>query len=428
MIKILEYGEVGEEEIFGRTDDGQDVSDVVRGIIADVRVNGDAAVRKYTEMFDGASPETFEASRDELEAAEAAVEPEFLETMRRAAANIEAFHRRQVRSGFVSGDANGVVTGQRVLPIARVALYIPGGTAGYPSSALMNCIPAKIAGVREIIVATPPGAGGVVKNPYIVAAARMAGADRIFKIGGAQAVAALAYGTRTIPAVDKIVGPGNAYVAEAKRQVYGKVGIDMIAGPSEILIIADGGSAAEVASDMLSQAEHDERAGAALITVSRELARRVRDELEKRIPSLPRADTARASIDRNGKIIIVKSIEQAIAVSNRLAPEHLELYVDDPFDYLNLIENAGSVFLGRNCPEAVGDYYAGPNHTLPTSGAARFYSPLSVDDFVKKSSFTYYSRRALSRAADDITRFAEKEGLTAHARSVTARFENGGGT
>jgi histidinol dehydrogenase len=428
MIRILECGEVGEDRIFDRADDAEDVSEAVRRIIADVRANGDAAVRKYTELFDGASPEMFEASPDELDAAAAAVEPEFLETMRRAAANIEAFHLRQVRSGFVMSGQPGVVTGQRILPIARAGLYIPGGTAGYPSSALMNCIPAKIAGVGEIIMATPPGADGGVKNPYIIAAARIAGVDRIFKIGGAQAVAALAYGTRTIPAVDKIVGPGNAYVAEAKRQVYGKVGIDMIAGPSEILVVADAGSdAAVIAADMLSQAEHDERSCAVLITTDRELARRVSGELEKRIPLLPRADIARASIDRNGKIIIAESIERAIAISNRLAPEHLELYVDEPFDYLSMIENAGSVFLGKNCPEAVGDYYAGPNHTLPTSGAARFYSPLSVDDFVKRSSFTYYSRQALRGAAGDITRFAEKEGLTAHARSVTARFEGGDG-
>ncbi|MDR1589984.1 MAG: histidinol dehydrogenase [Oscillospiraceae bacterium] len=427
MIRIFEYGEVGESEIFDRADDGRDVASAVRGIIADVRANGDAAVRKYTEMFDGASPERFEADRGELEAAAASVEPEFLDTMRRAAANIEAFHRRQVRSGFVISDRDGVVTGQRVLPIARVGLYIPGGTAGYPSSALMNCIPAKIAGVGEIIMATPPGADGGIKNPYIVAAALIAGVDRVFKIGGAQAVAALAYGTRSIPAVDKLVGPGNAYVAEAKRQVYGQVGIDMIAGPSEILVIADGGcDAAVIAADMLSQAEHDERASAVLITVSRELACGVSGELERRIPSLPRADIARASIDRNGKIIVAASIEQAIAISNRLAPEHLELCLDNPFDFLSLVENAGSVFLGKHCPEAVGDYCAGPNHTLPTSGTARFYSPLSVDDFIKKSSFTYYSREALGREADDVALFAEKEGLTAHARSVRARFEGGG--
>ncbi|MDR1217103.1 MAG: histidinol dehydrogenase, partial [Oscillospiraceae bacterium] len=321
---------------------------------------------------------------------------------------------------------DGIVTGQRILPIARVGLYIPGGTAGYPSSALMNCIPAKIAGVGEIVMATPPGPDGGIKNPYIIAAARVAGVDRVFKMGGAQAIAALAYGTETVPAADKIVGPGNAYVAEAKRQVYGKVGIDMIAGPSEILVVADAAcDAATVAADMLSQAEHDALASAILITVSPALADAVSAELERQIEALPRADIARASIDGRGKIIIVDSIEHAIAVSNALAPEHLELCVDNPFDYLSLVENAGSVFLGKNCPEAVGDYYAGPNHTLPTSGTARFYSPLSVDDFIKKSSFTYYSRRALSDDADDIMRFARTEGLDAHARSVKQRMLDG---
>jgi histidinol dehydrogenase len=422
LIKIYKYGELDDKAIFDRDGGAGDVSEAVRAIVGDVRDNGDEAVRKYSRLFDGSSPDPFEASRDELDAAVAAVPPEFIDVLRRAAANIEEFHRRQVRSGFVMTGRDGIVTGQRVLPIARVGLYIPGGTAGYPSSALMNCIPAKIAGVGELIMATPPGPDGGIKNPYIIAAARVAGVDRVFKMGGAQAIAALAYGTGTIPAVDKIVGPGNAYVAEAKRQVYGKVGIDMIAGPSEILVVADGTcDAATVAADMLSQAEHDARASAILITVSPELADGVRAELERQIASLPRADIARASIEGRGKIIIVDSIERAIAVSNALAPEHLELCVDDPFDYLSLVENAGSVFLGKNCPEAVGDYYAGPNHTLPTSGTARFYSPLSVDDFIKKSSFTYYSRRALSGDADDITRFAETEGLDAHARSVRQR-------
>ncbi|MDR2665586.1 MAG: histidinol dehydrogenase [Oscillospiraceae bacterium] len=422
MIRIYKYGEIGDEAIFDRADGAQDVSEAVRAIVSDVRDNGDAAVAKYSLKFDGAAPDPFEATGAELDAAVASVEPEFIEVLKRAAANIEGFHRRQVRSGFVMSGRDGVVTGQRVLPIARVGLYIPGGTAGYPSSALMNCIPAKIAGVGEIVMATPPGDGGGIKNPYIIAAARAAGVDRVFKIGGAQAIAALAYGTQTIPAVDKIVGPGNAYVAEAKRQVYGKVGIDMIAGPSEILVVADAGcDAAAVAADMLSQAEHDARASAILITSSPELACEVSSELERQIGALPRAEIARASIDGRGKIIIVDSIERAIAVSNALAPEHLELCVDNPFDYLSLVENAGSVFLGKNCPEAVGDYFAGPNHTLPTSGTARFYSPLSVDDFIKKSSFTYYSRRALSCDADDIVRFAETEGLEAHALSVKRR-------
>jgi histidinol dehydrogenase len=422
MIKIYIGGEPGFEAVFDRPEDADDVTETVRGILSDVRENGDEAARKYTLALDGASPEPFEASRDELDAAMASVDREFLDVMRRAAANIEAVPRRQGRAGFSVSERGGVILGQRVLPLRRVGVYIPGGTAGYPSSALMNCIPAKIAGVGEIIMATPPGPDGGIKNPYIIAAALIAGVDRVFKIGGAQAIAALAYGTGTIPAVDKITGPGNAYVAEAKRQVYGRVGIDMIAGPSELLVIADDTADARVvAADMLSQAEHDTRARAMLITTGRSLAESVAAELDRQIAALPRAAIAREAIDSGGAIILARSLEQAVEFSNRLAPEHLELHVDNPFNLLGLVENAGSVFLGKNCPEAVGDYYAGPNHTLPTSGTARFYSPLSVDDFVKKSSFTYYSRNALAGAARDIEIFAEKEGLSAHARSVTVR-------
>jgi histidinol dehydrogenase len=342
--------------------------------------------------------------------------------MERAARNIEEFHRRQLRQGFVVTGSGGAVTGQTVRPIARVGLYIPGGTAGYPSSALMNAIPAKLAGVKEIIMTTPPGADGGIKNAYILAAAKIAGVDRVMKIGGAQAVAALAYGTESVPKVDKIVGPGNKYVAAAKRLVFGDVGIDMIAGPSEILIIADETCDARVvAADLLSQAEHDKMASAVLITTSGELAAKVAAELERQLETLPRREIARASIDNNGKIILVDSIAAAIAISNELAPEHLELCVDAPFDYFDKIEHAGSVFLGKNCPEALGDYFAGPNHTLPTSGTARFYSPLSVDDFVKKTQFTYYSADALRDVSDDIALFAEREGLSGHAESVLSR-------
>jgi histidinol dehydrogenase len=424
MLKIYRDGEADANAFFARTGEsaGDDVSETVRRIIADVRERGEAAIFEYSERFDGARPRALEATPDEINAAVKVVEPEFLEIMARAAANIESFHSRQTREGFVVARTDGVVTGQRVLPIDRVGVYIPGGTAGYPSSALMNCIPAKIAGVGEIILATPPGADGGIKNPYVAAAARLAGADRIFKIGGAQAIAALAYGVASVPAVDKIVGPGNAYVAEAKRQVYGKVGIDMIAGPSEIIIIADEGcEAGYVAADMLAQAEHDERARAVLITLSAALAEAVRDELRRRLPLLPRAAVAAKSLKRNGGIIVTDTLERAVEIANAAAPEHLELCVGDPFALLPLVKNAGSVFLGRHCPEAVGDYYAGPNHTLPTAGTARFYSPLSVDDFTKRSSFTYYSPRALTLAGADIEAFAEKEGLRAHAESVRAR-------
>ena len=316
------------------------------------------------------------------------------------------------------------MVGQKIIPVDRAGLYVPGGTAAYPSTVLMDAIPARIAGCREVVIVTPPGRDGKV-NPAILAAAAAAGVDRIFKVGGAQAIAALAYGTESIPRVDKIVGPGNAFVAEAKRQVYGTVSIDMIAGPSEILIVADSGSnPRHLAADMLSQAEHDRMASAVLVTDSAALAAQVADEIERQIPLLERADIARASIDANGKIIVADSIRDAIDISNEIAPEHLELCVDSPFDYLDLVRHAGSVFLGRNCPEALGDYFAGPNHTLPTGGTARFSSPLSVDDFVKKMQYTYYSRDALEDVASDVALFARKEGLTAHARSALVRTED----
>ena len=423
MIKIYKYGEVSEGEIFSRVTPTVDVAGIVSDIIANVRQNKDKAVLEYCEKFDKARLESLEVSDAEIEEAFAVVEDEFKDIMKRAAENIYAFHSKQVRNSFVINDKDGVVMGQKVMPIERVGLYVPGGTAAYPSSVLMNCIPAKIAGCEEIVMVTPPSADGKI-NPVILAATKIAGVDRIFKVGGAQAVAALAYGTESIPKVDKIVGPGNAFVAEAKKQVFGMVAIDMIAGPSEIMIIADGTCDPDVvATDLLSQAEHDRLASAVLVTDSEDLAKRVSEALERIIPTLSRAEIARASIDNNGKIIIADNLDMAIEVSNRIAPEHLEVCVDNPFDYLSKIRHAGSIFLGKNCPEALGDYFAGPNHTLPTSGTARFSSPLSVDDFVKKSQFTYYTADALSSICRDVEYFAKKEGLTAHAASAVVRAE-----
>ncbi len=424
MIKIYSYGEVPNSEIFAREESISRVSDTVTDIIRTVREQGDAALFSFCEKFDGAKLSTLEVSDEEIEEAIAGTEEEFLEILREAAANIRAFHERQVRNSFVLSEQDGVVVGQKITPIEKVGLYVPGGTAAYPSTVLMDSIPAKIAGCREIVMVTPPGKDGKVA-PVILAAAKIAGVDRIFKVGGAQAIAALAYGTESIPCVDKIVGPGNAYVAEAKKQVFGKVSIDMIAGPSEILIVADGTCQPEnIAADLLSQAEHDKMASAVLVTDSMELALRVRDQLEVQIPLLPRQEIARASIDRNGKIIVAKdNLLLAIDIANEIAPEHLELCVDNPFDYLDRIRNAGSIFMGKYCPEALGDYFAGPNHTLPTGGTARFSSPLSVDDFVKKSQFTYYTRAALERVAGKVAYFAGREGLDAHARSAVIRFE-----
>ena len=423
MIKIMKYGEVSPEEIFARGTAATDVSGIVRDIIDNVKANGDKALYEYCEKFDKAKLSSLEVSTEEIDEAFAAVEPQFIEILKEAAENIRTFHKQQVRQSFIlNGD--GYVTGQKITPIEKVGLYVPGGTAAYPSTVLMDSIPAKIAGCKEICITTPPSADGKV-NPAILAAAKIAGVDRIFKIGGAQAVAALAYGTETVPKVDKIVGPGNAFVAEAKRQVFGLVSIDMIAGPSEILVIADGKSNPKfVAADLISQAEHDKMASAVLVTDSAELAEQVSAELERQIPLLPRAEIARISIDNNGKIIVADNLFDVIEVANEIAPEHLELSVDNPFDYLDKIKNAGSIFMGRYCPEALGDYFAGPNHTLPTSGTARFSSPLSVDDFVKKSQYTYYTKDALQKSAESVAFFAEKEGLSAHARSVTVRFED----
>ena len=421
MIRIYKYGEVSNDEIFARAEAKVDVAGIVSDIIANVRQNGDAALFEYSEKFDKVSLDSFEVSVDEINEAFETVDPELIRVMRAAKENIYAFHSRQVRNSFVMQETDGVVMGQRVTPIERVGLYVPGGTAAYPSSVLMNAIPAKIAGCEMIVMVTPPAKDGKV-NPNILAAAKIAGVDRIFKVGGAQAVAALAYGTESVPFVDKIVGPGNAFVAEAKKQVFGKVAIDMIAGPSEILVLADKTCDADVvAADLLSQAEHDKLASAVLVTDSEELAFAVSDALEQQIPKLLRSEIARASIDNNGKIIVAPDLMCAIDIANEIAPEHLEICTDNPFDYLSKIRHAGSVFMGKNCPEALGDYFAGPNHTLPTSGTARFSSPLSVDDFVKKSQFTYYTADALSKIADDVALFATAEGLTAHAASAVAR-------
>ena len=423
MIKIMEYGTISADEIFARNENELDVSDIVTDIITDVRKNGDAALIAYAKKFDKADLTSLEVTQEEIDEAFQSVEPEFVQILRDAAVNIRAFHEKQVRQGFEIRQEDGVVIGQKITPVEKAGLYVPGGTAAYPSTVLMDSIPAKIAGCKEICIATPPSSNGKI-NPVILAAAKIAGVDRIFKMGGAQAIAALAYGTETVPKVDKIVGPGNAFVAEAKRQVFGKVSIDMIAGPSEILVIADGKSnPAYVAADLLSQAEHDKMASAVLVTDSMTLAQQVQAEIEKQLSVLPREEIARVSIENNGKIIVATNFEDVLAVANEIAPEHLELCVDNPFDYLDKIQNAGSIFMGRYCPEALGDYFAGPNHTLPTSGTARFSSPLSVDDFIKKTQFTYYTPEALEKVGRKVAYFANKEGLDAHARSATIRLE-----
>ena len=423
MIKIMKYGEVANGEIFARTVPTVNVEDIVADIIKNVRERGDAALYEYCEKFDKAKLSSLAVTEEEIDEAVAQVEPKFLEILEKAAINIRKFHEKQVRNSFIINNENGIVMGQKVIPVDRAGLYVPGGTAAYPSTVLMDAIPAKIAGCPEVVMVTPPNSEGKV-NPVILAAAKVAGIDRIFKLGGAQAVAALAYGTESVPKVDKIVGPGNAFVAEAKKQVFGVVSIDMIAGPSEILVVADGKSDPRyVAADLLSQAEHDKMASAVLVTESYALAEAVRSELERQIPLLERSEIARVSIDNNGKIIVAPDLMCAIDIANEIAPEHLELCVDNPFDYLDAIRHAGSIFMGRNCPEALGDYFAGPNHTLPTSGTAKFSSPLSVDDFVKKTQYTYYTKEALARAGEDVAFFATKEGLTAHAKSAVIRLD-----
>ncbi|MBO5009995.1 MAG: histidinol dehydrogenase [Clostridia bacterium] len=422
MIKIYKYNEVKKSEIFARENPTANVSDVVSDIISNVVKNGDKALFEYSRKFDKAELESLEVTAEEIDEAFTKVDPEFVDILKEALVNITDFHSRQWRGSFIINEKDGVITGQKVIPIQKVGLYVPGGTAAYPSTVLMDSVPAKIAGCEEIVMVTPPGKDGKV-NPVILAAAKIAGVDRIFKVGGAQAVAALAYGTESVPKVDKIVGPGNAYVAEAKKQVFGKVSIDMIAGPSEILVVADSKSNPEyVAADLLSQAEHDKNASAVLVTDSFKFAEAVSSELERQIPLLERQEIARASVDNNGKIIVAEDdLMLAIDIANEIAPEHLELCVDNPFDYLDKIKHAGSVFMGRYCPEALGDYFAGPNHTLPTSGTARFSSPLSVEDFIKTTQFTYYTKEALMKVADKVAYFANKEGLGAHARSATVR-------
>lgn len=424
MIRIYRYGEIANSELFARKDIVADVAEPVRAIVQNVAQNGDAALRAYEKKFDRADLTALEVSPEEWDAAMAAVQPEFLQILQEAAANIRRYHEKQVRASYVVNEQPGVLLGQRILPIEKVGVYVPGGTAAYPSTVLMDTIPAKLAGCGEIVMVTPPAPDGSIR-PAILAAARIAGVDRVFRLGGAQAIAALAYGTESVPRVDKIVGPGNAYVAEAKKQVFGRVAIDMVAGPSEILVVADGTcDPVFVAADLLSQAEHDRLATAVLVTDSAAFAQAVAGELERQIPLLPRAEIARASIDGSGKIIVAENdLKKAIEIANELAPEHLELCVDNPFDYLDQIRCAGSVFLGKNCPEALGDYFAGPNHTLPTCGTARFSSALSVDDFVKKSQFTYYTADALRAVSGKIAAFAMQEGLQAHAKSVTIRFE-----
>lgn len=423
MIRTFQYGEVPNETLFIRSPLFTDVGPVVADILADVQKNGDAALLRYTEKFDGAKLDSLLVTQEEVSAAYESVSEEYRAVLRQAAENIAEYHRNQIRPGFVMTRPNGVVLGQKVTPIERVGLYVPNGTAAYPSSLLMNCVPAKLAGCSLLVITTPPNADGKV-DASILAAAKIAGVDLIFKVGGAQAVAALAYGTESVPSVDKIVGPGNAYVAEAKKQVFGKVAIDTIAGPSEVLIVADDtNDPAVVAADMLAQAEHDVMATSVLVTDSGRLAKAVAQELERQLPLLPREAIARASIENNGKIVLVQSLEDAIDCANEIAPEHLELCVDDPFAYLGRVKNAGSIFLGKHAPEALGDYMAGPNHTLPTTGTARFGSPLSVDDFVKKSQYTYYSREALADVREGLMRFAEQEGLHGHANSVGIRFE-----
>ena len=414
MIKIIEAKDFSRDEL---KIEAVNVTETVRKIIDDVKLNGDKAVINYEAKFDGVNLESLEVSEGEIDEALKLVGDEYISMLERAAENIREFHSKQVRNGFAFTRKNGAILGQLIMPLERVGLYVPGGTASYPSSVLMNAIPAKIAGCDEIYIATPPK----IKNE-IIAAAHVAGVNKIFKMGGAQAVAALAYGTESVRKVDKIVGPGNIFVAEAKRQVFGRVAIDMIAGPSEILIIADeNNNPSYLAADMLAQSEHDKLASAILLTTSHELAERVSSEIEAQILKLSRHDIARISVDNQGRIILVENISQAVKIANEIAPEHLEICTRNPFEILPQIRNAGSIFLGSYSPEALGDYFAGPNHTLPTMGTARFSSPLSVDDFIKKSQYIYYTPEALNEAANDIERFANSEGLTGHARSVTIR-------
>lgn len=423
MIRIIEEKLSLRDEIFSVKEEKRDVSATVKDILENVRQNGDKALFEYCEKFDKVKLDCLKVSEEEINEAVLSVESEFLEILKKASKNIREFHAKQKRDGFEIKKENGVVVGQKIIPIEKVGLYVPGGTASYPSTVLMDAIPAIIAGCERVIMVTPPAKNGKV-SPAILASAYVAGVKEIYKVGGAQAIGALAYGTESIDKVDKIVGPGNAFVAEAKKQVFGLVSIDMIAGPSEIMIVADANNnPAHIASDLLSQAEHDKMASAVLVTNSMQFAKKVSSEIERQIQLLERAEIARASIDDNGKIIVTDTIDEAIEIANAIAPEHLELCLDEPFEYLDKIRHAGSVFLGKNCPEALGDYFAGTNHTLPTSGTARFSSPLSVDDFIKKTQFVYYDSDALKKVCKDVEYFAKKEGLTAHAKSAVSRFE-----
>ena len=421
---IERFAEANRKTLLMRDAAAANVREPVSLILREVEHRGDAAVLEYTERFDGVRLEALEVPAEECKMAAEALPPALAGAMRRAADNIRAFHSRQLREGFTMDCGNGVRMGQNVTPIEKVGLYIPGGTAAYPSTVFMNAIPAKLAGCREIVLVSPPGKDGQIAAP-VLAAAYLSGVTRVFRCGGAQAIAALAFGTETVPKVDKIVGPGNAYVAEAKRQVFGRVAIDMIAGPSEILVVADGKSDPRlVAADLLSQAEHDRMAAAVLVTDSGSLAEAVSLELEKQLATLPREAIARASLERNGRILVVDNLEEAVEAANELAPEHLELAVEEPDKLLPLVKNAGSVFLGRYTPESLGDYLAGLNHTLPTSGTARFSSPLSVDDFIKKTQYLSYTKEALSEVAEEIAVFARAEGLEAHARAALFRRED----
>lgn len=426
MIRKIKADGVQEVEFLAKLGErsrntNKDVTETVSEIINNVMMNGDKAVREYTIKFDGKAPDTFEVPKEELTALTANCDPEFIATLKKAADNIRNFHERQKQQSWLTTKDNGVIMGQRIRGLKRVGLYVPGGTAAYPSSVLMNAIPAKIAGVSELIMVTPPGKDGK-PNPDIMAAAAIAGVDRVFLMGGAQAVAALAYGTESVPKVDKIVGPGNIFVATAKKLLYGTVDIDMIAGPSEILVLADESANPKfLAADLMSQAEHDKLASAILITTSDKLAEDTIKEIYRQVEELSRKDIIEYSLDNYGVIIVCDTMERAIELANELAPEHLEVCCENPMEYVGKLDNAGSVFLGNYSPEPLGDYFAGPNHVLPTSGTARFFSPLSVDTFVKKSSFIYYTDDALQNDSDDIIRFANTEGLTAHANSIIVR-------
>ena len=425
MIKTMKYTNMVDlkNELSRSQFSHDDVNTIVKNILDDVKLRGDQALYDYNKKFDNVSLSSLQVTEKEIEDAFSRLDNELLDVIRYSHENIVRYHTKQKRNDFLDKDTDGVILGQIINPIEKVGIYVPGGTAAYPSTVLMNAVPAKVAGVEEIVMVTPPNEDGTISD-VILAAAKIAGVTKIFKVGGAQAVAALSYGTETIPAVYKIVGPGNIFVAMAKKMVFGEVAIDMVAGPSEVLIISDDSSdPVHIAADLLSQAEHDKLAACILVTTSEELAKSVAVEIESQLAELPRQEIARESINNNGRIIIAKSIEEAILISNEIAPEHLELAVMDPFALLSKIKNAGSIFLGHNTPEPLGDYLAGPNHTIPTSGTAKFASPLSVDDFIKKSSVIYYSKEALEKVKDKVILFAESEGLTAHANSVRKRFK-----